>query len=289
MSRSRLYSALCASFCLLNICLSPAHAVGTWETTLQARNLDGNPSTVEAWYDTTLDITWLANANLAASNSFGLIYGANLGPYAGDPSGYDGFVNSDGTMNWPGAMFWLDAMNASNSGAGYLGYNGWRLPTMMDTGAPGCDDANSGTDCGYNVQTTSGSPPYPAATVYSEMASMFYDTLGNLAFADTSGVSPQPGWGFSNPGPFDSVQSGQDEYYWSGLEYAPDTDNAWLFTFHDGGQTNFTKDGDPSIPIYAWAVHSGDIGAAIVPLPAAVWLFGGGLIGLIGMAGKRRS
>jgi hypothetical protein len=35
-----------------------------------------------------------------------------------------------------------------------------------------------------------------------------------------------------------------------------------------------------------WAVRSGDLGAAIVPLAAAVWLFGGGLLRLIGMGRK---
>jgi hypothetical protein len=252
MFRSRLHGALCASFCLLNLCLSPAHAIGTWETTLLARDLDGNLSTAEAYYDTVLNITWLADAN-----------------YAGTP------------MDWATANSWAAALDPYGSGI-----NGWRLPTMMDTGTPGCNDSNSGTDCGYNVQTTSGSPPYPAATVYSEMASMFYDTLGNKAYFDTSGASPQPGWGFSNAGPFDNVQSDPDDYYWTGLEYAPDTNNAWLITFHAGKQTHFIKSGDPSFPTYAWAVHPGDIGTA-VPLPAAVWLFGGGLLGLIG-AGRRR-
>jgi hypothetical protein len=37
---------------------------------------------------------------------------------------------------------------------------------------------------------------------------------------------------------------------------------------------------------YGWAVHSGNAGA--VPLPAAVWLFGSGLLGLIGVGRKRR-
>jgi hypothetical protein len=32
---------------------------------------------------------------------------------------------------------------------------------------------------------------------------------------------------------------------------------------------------------------SGNVGAAIVPLPAAVWLFGSGLLGLIGMARRK--
>ena len=36
---------------------------------------------------------------------------------------------------------------------------------------------------------------------------------------------------------------------------------------------------------YAWAVQSGDISA--VPIPAAIWLFSSGLIGLIGLARRK--
>jgi hypothetical protein len=36
---------------------------------------------------------------------------------------------------------------------------------------------------------------------------------------------------------------------------------------------------------HAWAVRDGDIGA--VPIPAAAWLFGSGLLGLIGVARKK--
>jgi hypothetical protein len=39
---------------------------------------------------------------------------------------------------------------------------------------------------------------------------------------------------------------------------------------------------------YAWAVHSGDVSASVVPVPAAVWLFGSGLLGLIGMARRKK-
>jgi len=37
---------------------------------------------------------------------------------------------------------------------------------------------------------------------------------------------------------------------------------------------------------YAWSVHSGDVGA--VPVPAAVWLFGSGLIGLVGFQDAKK-
>ncbi len=49
--------------------------------------------------------------------------------------------------------------------------------------------AFEGTDCGYNVDTSTG-----------EMASLFYDTLGNIAFYDTSGNGPQAGWGLPTQG-----------------------------------------------------------------------------------------
>ena len=87
-------------------------------------------------YDTDLDITWLANANLAATNSFGV-------------SGID----TDGTMAWDTATNstsgWIAGMNTAN----YLGYNDWRLPTTQvpDTGCTNTDGTpnaySSGWDC----------------------------------------------------------------------------------------------------------------------------------------------
>ena len=77
-------------------------------------------------YDDVLNLTWLQNANLAATNTFGV-------------SG----IQSNGTMTWDTANQWITAMNAAD----YLGYNDWRLPTMIDTGSSGCNLAYSGTDC----------------------------------------------------------------------------------------------------------------------------------------------
>ena len=60
--------------------------------------------------DTDRNIVWLANANLADTNSFGV-------------SG----INANGTMSWFTAQNWIGAMNTAN----YLGYNDWRLPTTL--------------------------------------------------------------------------------------------------------------------------------------------------------------
>ena len=66
------------------------------------------------------------------------------------------------------------------------------------------------------------------------------------------------------------------------MEYAPNTNNAWYFYFNFGRQYAGLKDNF----YYAWAVRSGDVSA--VPVPAAAWLFGSGLIGLLGVAKRKR-
>ena len=64
---------------------APVSGQGTWETTLQGRDLDGDLSTAEAYYDITLDVTWLADANYSATQF------VNSGGVIGD---------ADGTMSW---------------------------------------------------------------------------------------------------------------------------------------------------------------------------------------------
>ena len=220
---------------------------GTWESTLQGRDLDGNLSTAEAYYDMSLNITWLANAN-----------------YAGT------------AMTWANANTWAAGLNPYSSGI-----TGWRLPTTIDAdgtdndllGNDGCSYIYfyQGIDCGYNI------------IIASEMSHMFYATLGDKAYTNSYGTAPQPGWGLTNTGPFSNVQS---SYYWSATA-DPYTfpGYAWYFDFSNGLQNSIGKTNG----FYAWAVHSGDVGAAVssVPVPAAVWLFGSGLAGLFGFARRR--
>lgn len=82
-------------------------------------------------------------------------------------------------------------------------------------------------------------------------------------------------------GPFSNVQTAR---YWSSTESSSNTDRAWRLGFGTGGQGADLKVRNRS----AWAVRSGDIGVSAVPVPAAAWLFGSGMIGLLGVARRRR-
>ena len=205
-----------------------------------------------AYYDPNLNITWLADANYAMT------------------SGYD----ADGLMSWYQASTWVASLDID----GVPDADGWRLPNTIDVGNDGFTYTNEyqGVDYGYNI------------TTHSELSNMFYNMLGNTAAYDTSGtatgclVSP-PNYCLTNTSPFSNLQS---DTYLSATEYTPDTpfpyEWSWNFSMLNGFQSSSIKPNE----YYAWAVYSDDI--STVPVPAAAWLFGSGLLGLIGVTRKRK-
>jgi len=255
MKKQKLLGAVSA--CAITFISLSAQAVGvngqgTWESTLQGRDLDGNAATFEAYYDTTLDITWLADANAAGT-----------------------------TMNWATANAWAAGLDVN-------GITGWRLPTNTPLNGSTYDTnfSNNGTTDNATATTTTdgtdGGYRDGAGNPVSEMGHMFYVTLGNLGACIPNGggsstsCNTQTGFGLSNTADFLNVQGD----YWSGSEL--NSGIAWKFFFGNGSQGNFGK----NTALFAWAVRSGDVSA--VPVPAAVWLFGSGLMGLLGLARRKR-
>jgi Protein of unknown function (DUF1566) len=140
-----------------------------------------------------------------------------------------------------GKMTWSDANTWANN-LTYGGYSDWRLPTT-----PPEDIVSSG----FNKTN-------------SEMGHLFYSELGGAAGSSISAIHNVNNDLFSNI---------QPDLYWSSTAFGgPD---AWGFNMDDGNQLH----GPKTFQSYAWAVRTGDVSQ--VPLPAAVWLFGSGLIGLI--------
>jgi hypothetical protein len=244
-----------ASLCTLALCLSlgfvpatraaPVPGQGTWETTLQPRDLNRD-GVADAFYDTVLNITWLADGNAL-----------------------DDVYGNMGRINLPNTQDWVSNLNV-------FGMRGWRLPMMKDTGAPGCVEvAMAGTDCGLNVQTISAD----GQTVYSELGHLFYVTLGNLAMCspdstDLQDCIEQPGWGLSNTGGFRRLQ---DWIYWTGVRDVTDPQHrSWVVHMRFGAQSPAGNSG-PDAGFHAIAVHPGDIG---MPEPPTSTLVLGSLFGL---------
>ena len=69
-------------------------------------------------YDPIANVTWLADANVAASNTFGLPACTDVSPKA--------CVNSNGAMNFNSATQFIQNMNA----AAYLGQSNWQIPPV---------------------------------------------------------------------------------------------------------------------------------------------------------------
>ena len=77
-------------------------------------------------YDPMTKVTWLADANLAASDTLGL-------PRCQSPDTPTDCVAQDGSMRDATANLFIANMNAYDHGAGYLGQTNWHLPPVSAT------------------------------------------------------------------------------------------------------------------------------------------------------------
>ncbi|WP_084190988.1 Lcl domain-containing protein [Methylomarinum vadi] len=141
--------------------------------------------------------------------------------------------------------------NAANTWAANLtisGVSDWRLPSADVNGDGAVVDCNGGGVTGC---------------ADNEMGFLYWE----------EGITT------INPGPFSDVRSG---VYWIATESSSDLSRAWALGFNMGQLATNSKTGSN----YAWAVHDGDVSA--VPVPAAAWLFGTAMVGMLGVARRMR-
>ncbi len=159
--------------------------------------------------------------------------------------------DGDGLMDYNQATLWVNLLE-------YRNFTNWRLPTSDIN----CDSLS-------NCST-------------GEMNHLFYIELGGSSYTSILDSSDPDLLLFSN------IQT-NNLYYWSrtiSSSYTPPFTGASgvvVFNFETG---SMRADDDGQF-YYSWAVHDGDIGA--VPIPAAAWLFSSGLLGLVGMARRKKA
>ena len=143
----------------------------------------------QLYYDSRLDVFWLADANFAASSTGRAI--AAAARLTG--------IAADGTMNYATAISWVNALNTypqlgcANGQVGYLCHSDWQLPVTPNTD-PTCT-VHAGTD---------GNSFGPNCTG-SALGSLFYGTLG---FTYPASVAS----GGATVGPFKNLITG---LYWT--------------------------------------------------------------------------
>jgi len=241
-------------------------------------------------YDTTLNITWLQNANAIAGSSY---------DDGGSPT--DGRTSFQNAQAFAASFSYLDSANG-------VTYSDWRLAQGIDLGAPGavldgfavsapifsgpgCDWQYSGYDCGYNM-----------APLSSELVHLWYVDLGNISqYYDTpptpdnpaaafNGI-PRPGvegvdWGLLNTGPFTNFQA---YLYWNAIVNPIDPTQAWRHWNASTGRMSWREVEEPDK--YSMLVADGDIANFAVvshaPEPETYAMLLAGL-GLLGFVARRR-
>lgn len=211
-------------------------------------------------YDTNLNITWY-----------------NYNPY--DDIDYGGSFRQPNLM-WYMAKDWANSLSLGN-------VSGWRLPETSPLNGVEWNNLGSwnGSTDGWAYNISAPGSAY-AGTNASELAHLFYVTLGNQGRYDIYG-NENPNWlNPINKGLLTNIQA-YNNFYASNSprDYMGD-----VFTFDlQGGlqSTVYTTTGRGA----AIAVHDGNIGPngviGAAPLPSAVWLLGSGLAGLIGLRRKQ--
>lgn len=185
----------------------PVPGMGTWQTTLQARDINGD-GTVDAYYDTVANLTWLADANMILTTGW-------HAPPGGMPQ-----PDALGRVTYFAASYWAPRLNV-------YGVTGWRLPTVQAT-----------MSCIPNLPHSCTGSIIPGT---SELENLFRQTLGdNGGSVFNTGPFSNIQSGYYWTGTFDPAVSGSAPLFvYNGVtgwhtKYSQDTSIVYAWAVHDG-------------------------------------------------------
>ena len=239
-------------------------------TSVQAQLYDNGGGLI---YDSALNITWLQDANYAQT------------------SGY----SATGKMTWQDANTWANNLNYFDSANG-VSYTGWTLPGALPANGTNYVTtyaADGSTDHGLNMTAGNTQLPYLFYVELGNQGNRLTDNTNNPAYTGIMNTTFQDAAHGNASDSFINVKAPKtlsevspqtfSDIYWTNQEESPGT----AINFFTA--VGFQSEAPESRLYYAWAVHPGNVGGSLsaVPVPAAAWLFGSGLLGLCGM--KRRN
>jgi hypothetical protein len=163
----------------------------------------------ETVYDVVNHVTWLTDANLPASQRFGIPLCDGSGPYGSAPI-VDPCIIGSGIMDYPSAAAWVLAMNNAN----YQGHSNWQLPTT-----PSKDPSCAGTGADGNS--------FSFGCNANALGYLYYKALG---FHTPNTAVPIPA---NRVGPFRNFQP---DHYWSSSSGGGQQNAVANFDFVDGSQ-----------------------------------------------------
>lgn len=209
-------------------------------------------------YDTTLNLTWLADMNYAFTSGYAAAHG--VPPY---PTVDTNAVYTHGGMGWAAAQNW--AANLA-----YGGYEDWRLPSLN----PSDTSCSNSRDLGGGL----GVQHYGTGCTGGELSHLFVVDLGNKAGQSVENTEGDSAEQIANQALFTNMNRGS---YWSSTAFAPNPDLAWYFYSRSGSQLNQ----DTRAGFFAIAVREGDVAAA--PEPQTLGLVVVALGAALGLRARR--
>ena len=150
-------------------------------------------------YDSLLDVTWLQDANYAATQYV-------------DSGGAEG--DADGLMSWYDATAWTASLSVG-------GVSGWRIPTTNPTGSPRPNDTgespHSGNEIGWLwYQLGPGGDYIDSSTDISPFINLSFQINGSEWYWTSNETSPTDATRFSmNCGCWDSPSKTNEYYAWA--------------------------------------------------------------------------